>query len=140
MSSDAVRQVLEQYVLDNFPALQPSVPITFLNTRFDTPTVPWVHVAVLPGSTKRANIGRKTDFNMLGCINVTCMVPQDTSTVTARRIADSVWSVLADRQIPVAPIGHVTTYETKFVDRGVVNGWYTVNVFVYFRAKVELAR
>jgi hypothetical protein len=140
MSTDLVRQVLETYVQSNFPTLQPGVPLMFLNTRFDTPTVPWVHVAVLPGLIRRASIGRQSDFNMLGVVNVTCMVPENSSTRTARQLADSMWSVLADRQIPLAPIGHITTYDTKIHDRGVVSGWYTVNVIVSFRAKVELVR
>lgn len=140
MSTDAIRETLESKVQTDFAALQPSVPAKFLNTRFDTPTGPWIHVAVLPSLVKRANLGSQEEFQSFGVVNVTCMVPENTSTKTARAIADSVWTILADRQIPLPAGGHISTYETEFRDRGVVSGWYTVNVLVKYRARVRLTR
>lgn len=138
MSTDTIRELLESYIQMNYPAYQPSVPIKFANTRFDNPTVPWIYVTVIPNMTTRANIGANGEFEVLGCVNVTCMVPEHTGTKNVRALADSVANVLLDRQIMVPGGGHITTYGLDTRERGVVNGWYAVNVFVNWRARILL--
>lgn len=140
MSVDTIRSLLESEMQTRYPGLQPTVPVKFMNTRFDTPTVPWVHVAVIPNVDKRANIGSQAEFASWGIVNVSCLVPENSGTANVRKLADSVVSVLADRQISIPGGGHITTYGVSYRDRGVINGWYTVNVIVTYRARVLLVR
>lgn len=138
--TDAIRELLETKLQSEFPALQPSVPVHFLNTKFATPITPWIHVAVIPNLTKRANIGAQREFTSLGIVNVTCMVPENDGTKNVREIADSVMQVMIDRQIAIPGGGHVTTYEVQYRDRGLVSNWYTVNVIICYRARIQLVR
>lgn len=112
----------------------------FLNTKYVDPVVPWIHVAVLPNIVRRANIGASQEFKALGCVNVTCLVPANTGTAVVRQIADSVEIVLVDRTLAIPGGGAITLYDLSTIDRGVVNGWYTVNVKANYRAKYNLIR
>jgi hypothetical protein len=139
--TDAIREQLESTIKAEFPAHQPGVPMAFANTRFDVPDGgPWIHAIVIPGMARRCSLGDNTEFEVPGVVNVTCMVPEHQGTKQARQLADSVSLVLLDRQIALPAGGHITTYEANFRDRGVINGWYTVNVLVSFRARVKLVR
>src|ERR1700704_852042 len=128
--SDDVRALLEAKLQTDLSISLPGTPVNFINTKFDTPTGPWLQVAVLPNVTRRAVIGAGNEFKALGCVNVTCMCPEDTGTVDARKLADAVTLCLADRTLSLPGGGVVTTYETTQRDRGVINGWYSVNVIV----------
>lgn len=141
MSTDAIRAVLEGEMQTRYPALQPAVPVKFINTRFTTPTVPWVHVAVCPNLDKQANIGAaQQNYDSWGVVNVTCLVPEHSGTGNARQLADSVVSVLGGRTIAIPGGGQIVTYGVSYRDRGVVNGWFTVNVIVSYRARTVLVR
>lgn len=141
MSTDKVREVFEAAMLSEFTPLHPTVPIAFLNDRFEQPRgSPWIQVAVVGGITRRVELGRPYPRWQFGVVNVTCMVPEGTGTKLVRQLADSVVKVLADRQRPVAAIGgSVTTYDAEQKDRGVINGWYAVNVLMDWRAFVAVA-
>lgn len=141
-SSDSIRSTLESMIQAQFPTLMPGVPVMFLNTKFVTPDQPWIHVAVLPNLSGRANIGPQQEFKALGIVNVTCMVPENTGTAVLRRIADAVETVLIDRTIanPGMPGGVITLYGQTTIDRGVLNGFYAINVKVSYRAKYALIR
>jgi hypothetical protein len=136
--SDTVRALLEAKLQTDLSISIPGTPVNFLNTRFTTPTVPWVHVAVLPNITRRAAVTPANEFSELGCVNVTCMCPESTGSVDARKLADAVINCLADRTLSIPGGGMVTSYETTQRDRGVINGWYTVNVLVSYRARIRL--
>lgn len=140
MDHDAVRASLEAQILNNFPAAQPGVTMTFANTRYTTPTTPWIHVAVIPNLDRRANLGDFAQFKLMGVVNVACMVPENTGTGQVTRIADSVATLLVDRTISVPPVGSVKCCNASRRDRGVVNGWYTVNILVEYHAHVRVDR
>lgn len=128
-------------MLSEFTPLHPTVPIAFLNDRFEQPRgSAWVQMAVIDGVSQRVELGRPYPRWQYGVINVTCMVPEGTGTALAKQLADSVLKVFADRQRPVAAIGGgVTTYGAEKKHRGVINGWFTVNVLVDWRAFVANA-
>lgn len=142
MSTDAIREVLEGRMQTVFSAYQPSVPVHFANTRFDSPNppAPWVYVAVIPNFVERANIGPQNEFQSYGIVNVTCMVPEMTGTKTVRGIADDVTKTLIDRQLAIPGGGSISTYGLSVRERGCVEGWYTVNVIVQYRARVRITR
>lgn len=140
MSMDAIRQTFEAAIQSEFPPLHPGVPMEFQNQPFEQPKgAPWISVAVLAGPEVRANIGNPAQFKQFGVVNVTCMVPENTGMKVVHQIADSVSKILKDRQRPLPTIGSVTTYATEKRDRGVINGWQTVNVMCDFRAYVSSA-
>jgi hypothetical protein len=140
MSTDTIRQLLEERVQMEFPVYQPTVPVTFANTRFDQSTGPWIYVVVIPNYTERAALANQSEFESCGIVNVTCMVPEMTGTKHIREIADAVAKVLLDRQIAIPGGGHITTYGLQNRERGVVSGWYTINVIVMYRARVRIVR
>lgn len=134
--TDKVREVFEGAMLAEFTALEPTVPIAFLNDKFEQPTnrSPWIQVAVVGGPGGRVQLGSPYPRWQWGVLNVTCMVPEGTGTKRVREIADAVVRVMADRQRTLAGVGSVTTYGIEQKDRGVINGWYVVNVMMDWRA------
>lgn len=138
MSTDAVRQVFEAAMLAEFTPLHPTVPIAFLNDKFEQPVnrSPWIQVAVLGGVSQRVQLSSPLPKWQYGVLNITCMVAEGTGTKTARQIADSVVRVLEQKQRTVPAVGSVTTYSAEQKDRGGINGWYTINVLLDWRAYV----
>jgi hypothetical protein len=140
MDHDAIRAVIEAEIKLKFATAQPGVPMRFANTKFDNPQGPWIYIAVIPNLDKRANIGGFAEFAAMGVVNVACMVLEGTGEGPVGRIADDVAMILADRQLPVPPIGHVTCCNIQRRTRGVVNGFYTVNILCEYRARVRIER
>lgn len=140
MSDDTIRELLEERIAAVFPTYEPSVAVKFANTRFEQPTTAWIYVAVMPNSTERAAIGNQTEFESCGVINVTCMVPEMTGTKHVRQIGDAVAKTYLDCQIAIPAGGHITTYGVSFRERGQIEGWYTCNVFIQYRARVRITR
>lgn len=137
MRMDAIREALETTFQSEFPAAQPGIPVRFDNVPFEQPKgSPWVDFCVQGGVFQRANIGAPNQFKQWGVVNVTCMVPKDSGNKVCGQLADSTMQILADRQISVPGVGSVTLYGGERRDRGVINGWWTINVMLDFRAFV----
>lgn len=138
-NDDIIREILETEIQTKFPARQPGVPMAFANTRYTTPTTPWIYVTVIPNVDKRANLN-SLEFEALGIVNVTCMVPENSGTKQVRQMAGAIKTIMLDRQIAIPAGGHITVYGSSARERGVINGWYTVNVILSYRARVRIVR
>lgn len=138
---DSIREVISTTFSEEFPVRQPGVPFFFENTRYEQPRgSPWVHVAIVDNKSIRQNIGNPRQFRQMGIVNVSCMVPENTGTKRAREIVHSVFEILVDREWSLSPSGSLVTYGAERRTRGNINGWFTTNVMMEWRASFEMDR
>lgn len=135
MSSALIQKTIETYLSQQFVTKRPTVPMHFENTKFAKPTnSAWVYVTLIDGESVRANIGNPYQWKSTGVVNCQVLVPEDTGTRLCRSIIDDIFSILADRQIPMVPEGSITFCYAERRNRGTVGGWYAMNFVCEFRA------
>lgn len=129
-----IRATVAAYLQSKMGTLHPTVPVYFENQKFTQPVnTPWCFVSIIENETCRANIGADRQFKSLGVVSVSCMIQEDGKTKTLREITDTITALLADKRLTVAGSGGITFYGVQKRSRGVVNGWYTINVVGEFR-------
>lgn len=140
MNFDGVREVIETTFKTEFGTAYPAVPVQYENVRFKQPTgSAWVDIRIIEGDYVRQNLGSSKKYRGFGAINVTCLVPEESGSVSLNGITDKVFTILADRQWNVAG-DSLNTYGGEKRTRGVVNGFYAKNVMVEFRFDTEIIR
>lgn len=129
-----IRSTIVDYLISKLGTEHPTVPVYVENQKFTQPVAqPWLFVSVIENETCRVNIGAPRQFKTLGVVNIQCMAPEDSGTKTLRTIADTLTAVLADVQLAVPGSGSITFYGVQKRNRGVVGGWFTINVVCEFR-------
>lgn len=135
MSTEAVRNAIAASLVTSMSSRQPGLLLAFENTKFTQPKgTAWVYVSILPGDTKRADIGSTQRYHTCGVVNCQIFVPEDTGTQLLRQIGDSITASLIDRQIQIAGQGSCTFYGVERKNRGTMNGWYSHTVACEYRA------
>lgn len=134
MEFDAVREQFATLMKTTFASKQPSVLLAFENQPFKQPkNQSWVYITVYPGRSRRAGIGTNVPHFHLGVVNCMVMVPQDTGTKKSNDIATSLFETFADKNFSLSDGSYLTTYGIARTNRGVVNGYHTINVMCEFR-------
>jgi hypothetical protein len=133
MSTEAIREEVFSTFINEFAPLYPEVSLEFQRTKSNPPRdQPRVYLAIIPGDTYRAEVGGNLKF-ALGVINVTCMVPENSGSKLLNNIADKVRDILIDRKWDVGGNSSLSTYGISRRDRGMINGYETVNIMCEYR-------
>lgn len=136
---DDVRQALVGAFKTAHEAANPTVPIAYENVKFDQPVgLPWVAITIIQGQSKRMELSATRIFRHEGSVSVTIAVPEDTGTLVANDLAQDAFEIFADVDISLAGGGKVTTYRAEVLTRGLVEGWYCLNMIADFRSDMTL--
>lgn len=93
------RADIETVFEDEFKALRPDIPIAFENTKFTTPTGPYLRLTIVGASSEQITMGESKLFESRGFVQVDVHVPAGTGTGLARTIADEICEILRGRAI-----------------------------------------
>jgi len=111
----------------------PTIPVAYANRRFDQPTDgPWVNFMIVNGERFRSNIGLTKCFRSQGVLNIACMVPEESGSKLVGEMCDEVLNIFQDITMPVAGGGSASFYNAEIRTRGVLSGYYTMNVQLEF--------
>lgn len=111
-----------------------SLPVFYDNQRFANPlTGPWVYFAFIPNQYYRADLGgAKVLYRADGVFNIACMAPQNDGTKSLYELIDGIVLDMNDKAIRTED-GSIYTDRSVIKNRGVIEGWHTVNVQGEFR-------
>lgn len=137
---DKPRELVFDVFKTEFAGKQPGVPVQYENQKFSQPRDrAWVAISIVPGMSWRNEISSRKGYYHYGVVNVTVLVPEDKGTKQMHDIAQSVFDILCDRDFPY-PEGTVTTYGLERRTRGLINGFYVMNVLADYRQSDQLTR
>jgi len=141
MSIEAIANTVRTTFYNEFAIAQPTIEMYFENQRRDNnDNEHWVMFTLIPGDTRRADIGNQKNFRTMGAVNVQVMIPAEAGSSTGLGIVDSVQKILLDRVIPIAGGGQIVLYGSSVANRGLVNGWHSFSVKCEFRADTQIER
>lgn len=132
--SEDVRAYLTQHIKQKTATNIPAVPVYFQGQKFAQPVaLPWVYVTIADNDTCKAALGDNGKYRTLGAVQIQCMAPEETGTKSLRDVVDVITRILADQHVLVPGSGSITLYGVHKVNRGIINGWLTINVVCEFR-------
>lgn len=136
MSDDIISATLRDVIQQGFGTAMPGVPMLFDNLEYKQPTGHHIEVVISPSATLRENIGDSRKFCKHGTINIRCFAPVGAGTRQITLYTDALETILLDKQIPAAPIGHITVYGADTRNRGTLNGFYLRTIQFAYKANI----
>ena len=111
----------------------PTVTVAYDNHKFDQPDAGmWVYFALVPGERRRITLGNQPAFRLEGVLNIACMVKEDEGTGDLFAVVDTIITGMCDKEFATDD-GTAYTHSVRTANRGVVEGWFTINAKIEFR-------